>query len=362
MQKISEDSIRQFMMMQESGLLHSFEQLKKENEQFQRTIKDMSALVTCTNIDSMVKFIISRFIDYFVPESLVFMIKKPRSSEIIQYYYEQLKKSEECLVEELFYSLKDFFDANSSYYMSGEAVPVEKLADSMSDEVFSTKSFSINPKYIIPLIGIGGTCGIVIFGNKIIGGHYDTAELFYLKNMFSVFAISLQNEMNYKTSITDPKTGLYTYDYFVKRIQEKIAKARRYNSTSAILMLDIDHFKKFNDTYGHLVGDKVLVELAKTLVDSLREEDCVGRFGGEEFVVLLSECKPDSIFKVSERIRASVEQMEIFENGQRLKVTVSIGGSKILPDPDESPKSVIKRIDDALYQSKANGRNRSTIV
>ena len=212
------------------------------------------------------------------------------------------------------------------------------------------------------MIGIGGTCGIVILGNKITGQKYDSSEIYYMKSMFSVFSISLQNEMNYRTSITDPKTGLYTYDYFVKRIQEQIAKARRYHSTAALLMLDIDHFKNFNDTYGHLAGDKVLIEIAKTLMTSVRTEDCVGRFGGEEFIILLSECKEDSIFHVAERIRKTVEKLEVIENNDRLKVTVSIGGCQILGNSVETPKTVIKRIDDALYQSKANGRNRSTIV
>lgn len=127
-------------------------------------------------------------------------------------------------------------------------------------------------------------------------------------------------------------------------------------------MLDIDHFKNFNDTYGHLAGDKVLFEIAKTLMSSVRTEDCVGRFGGEEFVILLSECKENCIFDVAERIRKTVEQMEVIENDTKLQVTVSIGGCQILGNSLETPKTVIKRIDDALYQSKANGRNRSTIV
>ena len=145
-------------------------------------------------------------------------------------------------------------------------------------------------------------------------------------------------------------------------IQEKIAFVRRYNAHPAVLMLDIDHFKNFNDTYGHLAGDKVLATLAKTLRHSVREEDCVARFGGEEFVILLSECNPPSLFSVAERIRKEVEKMEVFEKDVRLKVTISIGGSLVKSDKTETPKTIIKRIDDALYQSKENGRNRCTIL
>lgn len=362
MQEKTDNSVTQFETMQKSGVINSLENLKKENEQLQRIVKDITVLVTYINLEQMVKFIISRFIDYFVPETLIFMIKEPRTNEVFQYYYRQLKKIDECLNGNIFNVFKDFFDANSNYYVSGEAIPFEKILDNIDKSLFPKDFLLTEAKYIIPLIGIGGTCGIIILGNKITDTQYDSYELYYMKSMFSVFAISIQNELNYKTSITDPKTGLYSYDYFVKRIKEKIAKAKRYNTNSAILMLDIDHFKKFNDTYGHLAGDKILVELAKKLNNLVRAEDCIGRFGGEEFIILLEDCKPNSIFYVAERIRKSVETMEIFENETKLNVTVSIGGCKILPDSNETPKTVIKRIDDALYQSKANGRNQCTIV
>lgn len=360
MQEKTDVSITQFETLRESGVINSFEELKKENELLRRIVNDIKILVTYTSAEPMVNFIISKFFDYFVPETLVFMIKEPRSNEIIQYYYRQLKKIDERLGDDVFNVLKDFFDSNLNYYTSGEAIPFEKLFDNIERSSFPKIFFSIEAKYIIPLIGIDGTCGVVIFGNKITDAPYDSRELYYMKNMFSVFAISLQNELNYRTSITDPKTGLYSYDYFVKRIKEKIAEAKRRGSDSAVLMIDIDHFKKFNDDYGHLAGDKILVELAKNLVSLVREEDCVGRFGGEEFIVLLSDCKPSAIFTVAERIRKAVEAMEIFENGNKLKITISVGGSKILPN--ETAKNVIKRIDAALYCSKESGRNKSTIA
>ena len=355
-------SLEQFELLQKSGMLNSLEQLQKENRQLQRTIKDMSVLVTYSDAKSMMKFIISKFLDYLVPETLVFMIRQPRSNEITQYCYRKLIKEDAFLNNDLFYILKDYFDSNPNYYMSGEAVSFEKLMDNFSSNTFSQEFLSIEPKYIIPLIGLEGTYGIVIFTNKITGHQYDTTELFYIQNMFAVFAVSLQNEINYKTSITDPKTGLYTYDYFINRIQEKIAFVRRYNAHPAVLMLDIDLFKNFNDTYGHLAGDNVLAALAKTLRHSVREEDCVARFGGEEFVILLSECNPPSLFSVAERIRKEVEKMEVFEKDVRLRVTISIGGSFIKPDKSETPKTIIKRTDDALYQSKENGRNRCTLL
>ena len=112
-------SLEQFELLQKSGMLNSLEQLQKENRQLQRTIKDMSVLVTYSDAKSMMKFIISKFLDYLVPETLVFMIRQPRSNEITQYCYRKLIKEDAFLNNDLFYILKDYFDSNPNYYMSG---------------------------------------------------------------------------------------------------------------------------------------------------------------------------------------------------------------------------------------------------
>ena len=119
-------SLEQFELLQKSGMLNSLEQLQKENRQLQRTIKDMSVLVTYSDAKSMMKFIISKFLDYLVPETLVFMIRQPRSNEITQYCYRKLINEDTFLSNELFYLFKDYFDANPNYYLSGEAVSFEK--------------------------------------------------------------------------------------------------------------------------------------------------------------------------------------------------------------------------------------------
>jgi diguanylate cyclase (GGDEF)-like protein len=361
MDESSTDILAQFQHLKQSGMLSSLEDLQRENKELNRIISDMQLLVSYTSVESMLTFLITKFLDYFIPQSLVVMVKQPRTDQLQQYYFRRLKKTKDSINESCFDELKNFFDNHTGIYQSGGALPFKSIEGEFPPGAFKQDFINLHPNLIIPLIGIGGVYGIIIMTDKIVGSEYKKNELEYMQRMFSIFAITMQNELHYQTSITDPKTGLFTYDYFVKRIQEKIASARRYGTKSAMLMLDIDHFKHFNDTYGHLAGDKVLVELSRTLQQTVREEDCVARFGGEEFSVLLSDCDSDSIFLVSERIRQAVAAIEMTEKGQKLQITVSIGGCLIEAYRGITPKYIFKRADEALYFSKENGRNRSTI-
>jgi two-component system, cell cycle response regulator len=357
----STDILAQFQHLQKSGMLDSLEDMQRENKELNRIISDMVQLVSYTGVDSMLRFLISKFLDYFIPQTLVVIVKQPRNDSLQQYHFKRLTKTRDFIKESSFYTLKEFFDTHTNTYQSGEAVSFKSIEKEFAADTFESDFLSLRPNLIIPLMGIGGVYGIIIMGDKIVGNEYTINELDYMHRMFSILAITMQNELHYETSITDPKTGLFTYDYFFKRIQEKIASARRYNTSSAILMLDIDHFKIFNDKYGHLAGDKVLVALAQALQHTVREDDCVARFGGEEFSILLSECAPDSLFIVAERIRKAVSEIELYEKEQKLQITVSIGGCMIEAFRGITPKYIFKRADQALYYSKETGRNRSTI-
>ncbi len=359
---LSNDSMAQYELLQQSGVLALLEQLRQESTQLQCIIKDMNTLVSFNDIESMLDYMISRLLDYLVPENLVFMVKRPHTNTLQQYYYKRLQKTDDTLNERFFYCLKEYFDSNIEDFFNGKPVPFSSIKDDLVQLNVTQTLKMLQPQYFIPIIGAEGTCGVVIFGNKITPEPYNKMQLYYIQNMFTVFSVSLQNEINYKSSITDAKTGLYSYDYLVNRIKEKIASAKRHDISSGILMLDIDHFKNFNDTYGHLAGDKVLVELSKALLSYVREEDCIGRFGGEEFVILLSDCKKESLFFVAERIRTGVESLRVQEKDTVLNITVSIGGCMITSESEDTPKEIIEKIDKALYASKEGGRNRTTIA
>ena len=160
-------------------------------------------------------------------------------------------------------------------------------------------------------------------------------------------------------SITDPLTGVYNRRYFDERYSREVTRAIRYNRALSILMIDIDHFKKYNDTLGHLMGDVALKRVASTLENKLRRADILARYGGEEFVVMLPEIQRDNAYIVAEKLRAAIEN-EKFEGQEKLpskNVTVSIGIAT-MPEDTQLTEELVKLADVALYSAKEAGRNR----
>lgn len=158
-------------------------------------------------------------------------------------------------------------------------------------------------------------------------------------------------------SVTDELTGLFNRRFLNPALVKKTAAARRSGTRLSLLMLDVDHFKDFNDTYGHPEGDKVLAALGRLLVQTLREEDIACRYGGEEFVVILHNTDIRAALEVAERIRAGFEKIS-FQPGlsREIHATISIGAAELLTD--ENPEGLISRADQAMYQAKQTGRNR----
>lgn len=159
---------------------------------------------------------------------------------------------------------------------------------------------------------------------------------------------------------TDGLTGLYNHDYFQSMLGQEMLQSQRQLRNLSLVLIDIDHFKKFNDQWGHQIGDRVLKEVAKTIRETCRKSDIVARYGGEEMAVILPETAPDMAVMVSERIRKAVENLQLPHEEQVLKVTISIGVSSLSEDVKEK-NALIKRADEALYTSKRDGRNRVTI-
>jgi diguanylate cyclase (GGDEF)-like protein len=175
------------------------------------------------------------------------------------------------------------------------------------------------------------------------------------------FAIQFQKVLLYKKvqemSITDSLTGISTRRYFLERFLEEVRRSMRHKSNLSFLMLDIDHFKEKNDTLGHLVGDVILKEVADILKSDLREIDSIGRYGGEEFAVVLAGIGRDGAFQVAERIRKSVEEAVFRAYDEEVFITLSIGIS-VFPEDGVDIEALIEIADRALYRAKDTGRNR----
>jgi diguanylate cyclase (GGDEF)-like protein len=191
-----------------------------------------------------------------------------------------------------------------------------------------------------------------------------TNEEFDVTSQFTgIFITSIKNALIHKRTeklaFTDPLTGLFNHRYFQETLSHEFIRARRYNKPLSLMVIDIDFFKKFNDTYGHLVGDKVLRHVAEIFTHSIREQiDTVARYGGEEFAVILPETTLDGGQQFAERIRSKVEKSRIIEKDMVLSIKLSIGVSCTSVTECEKTSDLIEAADMALYRAKDNGRNQ----
>ncbi|UZE21165.1 GGDEF domain-containing protein [Pseudomonas sp. B21-056] len=161
-------------------------------------------------------------------------------------------------------------------------------------------------------------------------------------------------------SSTDRLTGLYNRGHWEESLKATYARHQRYGNNSSLVMFDIDHFKRVNDTYGHQAGDKVIEQVARLVREHVRDSDVAGRYGGEEFGVVLSDTDKTGARMFAERLRKSVEEMAVQFGDQVIRFTISLGVAD-LSQPSHSHADLIAWADEALYTSKKTGRNRVTV-
>ena len=174
-------------------------------------------------------------------------------------------------------------------------------------------------------------------------------------------SLMLENNRLYEISVLDGLTNLYNRRYMEQRLDKELSYARRFHHPLSIFMVDIDWFKKLNDTYGHPAGDFVLRTVSDMFTKALREYDIVARYGGEEFAVILPSTPRSKAASIAERLRASVAEQDVSHQGQLIPVSVSVGVATY-PEDGQSSEDLISRADKALYRAKRSGRNRVVLA
>jgi diguanylate cyclase (GGDEF)-like protein len=216
----------------------------------------------------------------------------------------------------------------------------------------------------------GRLLGVLALYDRLGHDDFDDADLITLRTFAGQAAVAVENvllhEETHRLSLTDPLTGLWNYRYLKESVRREVERANRFDRKLAVLAMDLDRFKEINDTYGHPVGDAVLVEFASRVREVTREVDLAFRQGGEEFVVLLPETDAAGGAKVAERLCAAVrDQTFDVEAGdgprEAIRVTVS-AGIAVYPDHGGSVAEVLEAADDALYAAKAAGRDTYRVV
>ncbi|MET0846023.1 MAG: GGDEF domain-containing protein [Pseudomonas sp.] len=203
----------------------------------------------------------------------------------------------------------------------------------------------------------GENLGEVVFRRNQRFSEYEQGNL---ESLLSTLLFPIRNALLYRaatqSALRDPLTGTGNRIAMDQTLQREIEMSRRHLMPLSLLMLDIDHFKNVNDNYGHSAGDDVLKAVAAAIKNQLRNVDMVFRFGGEEFLILLSNTNREAAAMVGERLRFAAQAQNYKADGNMVELTVSLGCSTLLPG--ESAESLLRRADSALYVAKREGRNR----
>jgi diguanylate cyclase (GGDEF)-like protein len=246
-------------------------------------------------------------------------------------------------------------------YHSGKDVI---LGNAMQEGPFTSDPYIMRTgcKSIIcsPILNKGRLSGILYMENNLTTNTFTPDRLEMLRILSSQVSISIENARLFGLATTDGLTKLYVHRYFHLLLDKEMQRSRRHNKQFSLIMMDIDDFKFFNDTYGHQLGDKVLRIVARTIQKISRVDDVVARYGGEEFVMILPETDAPQAMIAAEKIRAMVESLEIIHGEERLHVKISLGVSAF-PIHAAVKEELIRLADAALYTSKRSGKNRVSL-
>ena len=212
-----------------------------------------------------------------------------------------------------------------------------------------------------PLMVKRRVIGVVSLSTRNEGHSFTADELELVVLMSAHISLALENNRLYEISVLDGLTNIYNRRYLEQRLMEEVAYSKRYSKPLSVILMDIDFFKRLNDTYGHQAGDHVLQGVSKRLSDALREYDVIARYGGEEFAIILPTTPKLEGAAIAERLRTSICEAPFRFKDEDLSCSISLGVSA-LPDDANDPESLIARADEALYKAKDSGRNQVSIA
>lgn len=343
-------------LLREIGVIEHIENLDYEIRNFKILLNRGLDIFNRTSIDEIMDATVHQISDHFLPSFLAFVWKPIQTREDITVRaYRNYKLVDLNLHVDNITPFEAFFQ---KYPMP---INFDLLAFQINNEDAVKPYQAINAEIIVPILGPFGLYGIILVGKKLLDEGYTREELIFLQQLMSFVSQAIKNHLHYEHSLRDVKTGLYNHGFFLTRLREEVAHARRSYYQSSIIVMDVDKFKNFNDSFGHLAGDKVLESLAQVIKQGVRSEDILSRFGGEEFTILLPHTDKMTVWNVAERIRASVSEMKVEWETPLPQVTISIGIYTFDQNANPDVNNIIRRADEALYISKERGRNCCTM-
>ena len=347
--------VQNYSLLHEIGVFNYIDSLKQEIRNYSSLFTGTLDIFTRTTVEEIMDATVWQISDHSLPSIIVFLWKPLQNrEEIIIKSYKNYKPVELELKVDNISAFETFF------HEFPKPISYGLFSFKMGQNEAINSFDSIHPELVIPIMGPSGLYGMVLMGRKILGEEYSLAELAFIQHLMSFVSQAIQNHLHYERTLRDVKTGLYNNGFFLTRLNEEIARTKRNKTKASIIMMDVDKFKKFNDTYGHLAGDRVLESLAITIKQTVRTEDVPSRFGGEEFTVLLPDTDKEHAFLAAERLRTMVAAIKVPWEPPLPQITISLGIFTFDNNTNLPAEEIIQRADEALYISKERGRNRST--
>jgi diguanylate cyclase (GGDEF)-like protein len=352
----SQGVIDNYSLLQDIGFFSHIDSLELEITNYKNLFKGALDIVNRTTIGEIMDATVRQISDRFLPSFITFLWKPLQNREDVT-----VRSYKHYQLVDLHLRVDNIDVFESFFKKKTEPVTFKKFSAEFSQNNTVISLDTVEPELIIPILGPSGLYGLVLLGRNALGAGYNATELLYIQNLMSFFSKAIQSNLHYERTLRDVKTGLYNYGFFMTRLNEEIVKAKRANTETSVVIIDVDHFKNFNDKFGHLAGDRFLESLAITLKQGVRLGDVPSRFGGEEFTVLLPNTGGDEAWQVAERLRTMVEELKVNWEPPLPRVTISLGIFTFDKKTNLSVDGVISRMDDALYLSKHQGRNRTTL-
>lgn len=346
--------LNNYTLLKDQGILDILDDKDEQIRYMQYVIEGALSIMNQSDMITMLDRMAKSFLDRFIPKSLTIIMEEVTGGERPRILSYRNMQAVESAVDIPSLAPYKFFFA-----LSPISVTFPVFEYMIGREELTEPLLSLEPELVAPILGFDQVYGFMVVGKKIIGEKYTQREIEYINSIMKFTSIALQNNLHYSRAVTDLKTKLYNHAFVMNRLEIEIDRVKRYNFEMSVIITDVDHFKKFNDTYGHLTGDKILLRIAEIFTDSVRKGDIAGRFGGEEFVLLLINCSQKDACIAAERIRRRVEALELDENGQKISVTISLGIRHVTAADIRDPATLIDEADKALYQAKKSGRNKT---
>jgi len=343
-------------LLKEIGVLDYIDSMNRLVNNYRSLLVRGLDIFNHVSIDEIMNSTVYQISDQFLPSFLAFLWKPVQTREDITIKaYKNYKPVNLNLNIDSISPFEAFFRQNP------KPVKFDVLSSLLNNEEILKPYQELNTELVVPILGPFGLYGLILIGKKNLNEEYNNEELFYIRQLMSFVSQGIKNHLHYENSLRDVKTGLYNHGFFLARLTEEVSRTRRNKYCSTIIVIDVDKFKNFNDSYGHLAGDKVLEYLAQVIKKGVRNDDIPSRFGGEEFTVLLPHTDQPTASNVAERLRANVADMKVPWDTPLPQVTISLGIYSFDHNSGVDVNTIIRRADDALYTSKQQGRNRCTL-